>query len=164
MQKLMKVTTNVEEYASTATLPKVEQRLMKDAAKAMLDAYAPYSEFKVGAAVLLEDGTVVIGNNQENGAYPSGLCAERVAFFAARANHPTQRIMAVAIQASSRNMDVNQPVSPCGSCRQVMAEYERNQTHPIPILIAGETGPVYRMKSVSELLPLFFDGAFLKKI
>lgn len=164
MQEQMKLTLNIEVYPSAATLPDSERRLMQEAAKAMLGAYAPYSEFKVGAALLLENGTVVIGNNQENGAYPSGLCAERVAFFAARANYPKQRIMAVAIQASSENLEVSEPVSPCGACRQVMAEYEKNQTHPIPVLFSGETGPVYRMESVGELLPLFFDGGFLKKI
>ncbi len=164
MQEEFKVTTNVEVYADLTALPAADRSLMSAAAKAMMGAYAPYSGFRVGAALLLENGVVVIGNNQENGAYPSGLCAERVAFFAARANYPHQRIMSVAVQASSETFDVNEPVSPCGSCRQVMAEYERNQNHFIPILFSGETGPVYRMESLGSLLPFFFDGGFLKKI
>ncbi len=164
MQEEIKLTTIVEVYPGPAALPPADKSLLTEAAKAMLGAYAPYSEFKVGAAVLLENGTIVIGNNQENGAYPSGLCAERVAFFAARANYPHQRILAVAIQASSEHFEVNDPVSPCGGCRQVMAEYERNQNRPIPVLFSGETGPVYKMESVGALLPLFFDGGFLKKI
>lgn len=164
MQEQIKVTTNVQVFPTVADLSAPERKLMTAAAKAMLGAYSPYSEFKVGAAIQLENGTVVIGNNQENGAYPSGLCAERVAFFSARANYPRQRIVAVAIQASSENFEVSDPVSPCGACRQVMAEYERNQAEPIPILFSGESGPVYRMDTVGGLLPFFFDGDFLKKI
>lgn len=164
MQDRVKITTNVAVFADLDALTDVERRLMLSAGKALLGAYAPYSEFKVGAAVLLENGEVVLGNNQENAAYPSGLCAERVAFFAARANFPHQRILAVAIQASSESMPVTKPVSPCGGCRQVMAEYEHNQQSPIPMLFSGESGSIYRVESVSDLLPLAFNGDFLKKI
>lgn len=164
MQNSIKTTTNVAVIADLDALSDVERQLMLSAGKALLGAYAPYSEFKVGTAVLLENGEIILGNNQENAAYPSGLCAERVAFFAARANHPHQRIMAVAIQASSESAPVNEPVSPCGGCRQVMAEYEHNQQSPIPMLFSGESGPIYRVESVSELLPFAFKGDFLKKI
>lgn len=164
MQEHVKITTNVAVFADLSALTDVEKNLMLSAGKAMLGAYAPYSEFRVGAAVLLENGAIILGNNQENAAYPSGLCAERVAFFAARANHPHQRIMAVAIQASSETTPVTKPVSPCGGCRQVMAEYEHNQQSPIPMLFSGESGPIYRVDSISELLPFAFNGDFLKKI
>lgn len=164
MQERIKLTTNVDVFPDLSALSEKERMLMLEAGKAMLGAYAPYSEFKVGAAVLLENGTVVIGNNQENGAYPSGLCAERVALFAAHANFPHQRIVAMALQATSEQVEVSNPIAPCGGCRQVMAEYERNQQLPITVLFSGESGPIYRMDAVSDLLPLLFNGDFLKKI
>jgi len=163
MQKTITVSAEVTIYENLSELPSREQELMLAAGKAMLGAYAPYSNFRVGAAVLLESGEIIIGNNQENAAYPSGLCAERVALFAARANHPGQKILAVAIQAASESIAVSQPVSPCGGCRQVMAEYELNQNSDIPVLFCGESGPIYRMDSVSSLLPLVFKGEFLEK-
>lgn len=163
MQEHIKLTTNVAVFPTVSALNESDRKILLAAGKAMLGAYAPYSEFRVGAAVLMENGTVVLGNNQENGAYPSGLCAERVAVFSARANFPSQRIKAIAIQASSENLEVTEPVAPCGACRQVLAEYERNQQMHIPILFTGESGPVYRLETVSELLPFLFHGDFLKK-
>lgn len=127
-------------------------------------AYAPYSGFKVGCAILLEDQTIVIGNNQENAAYPSGLCAERVAFFAAAAQHPEKNIQAVAIYACSDNFKIKQPVSPCGACRQVMAEYEQKQKKPITLFLAAEgTDTILKFENVSCLLPLLFNEERLKK-
>lgn len=134
------------------------QSLLKSCVEAMHTAYAPYSKFHVGAALLLEDGTVVCGNNQENAAYPSGLCAERVAIFAAGANHPKKRILAIAITASSATFTSGDPVTPCGACRQSMLEYELKQDSPIPLYLLSPTGQVIRIPAVSQLLPLHFDA------
>lgn len=150
-------------YEQLSDLKPDERRIMEEANRAMQNAYAPYSEFKVGAAVLLFDGTIVLGNNQENGAYPSGLCAERVALFAAHSNFPDKKVRAIAIKASSDNLNVSEPVAPCGACRQVMVEYEQNQGEAIPVLFSGETGPIYRVEAVQNLLPFVFKGDFLKK-
>lgn len=163
MYKDIELKINVQVFASSADLVESERQLHIAAGKALLGAYAPYSRFSVGAAVLLENGQIVLGNNQENGAYPSGLCAERVALFAARANHPNLRIIALAIQAASDIQSVSGPVSPCGSCRQVMTEYENNQANQYPVIFSGQTGPVYRVASAGLLLPLGFNGSFLKK-
>lgn len=163
MQKTFTVSTSVSVFEKLSDLTATEMALLVEAGKALLGAYAPYSGFKVGAAVMLEGGEIVVGNNQENAAYPSGLCAERVALFAARAVHPNKKILALAVQASSGDTDVNIPVSPCGSCRQVMAEYEFNQNTDFPVLLSGATGPIYRFNSANDLLPLAFQGGFLKK-
>lgn len=163
MPEQINISTSAAVFEKLADLDLDERNLMEAANRAMNNAYAPYSEFKVGAAVLLTDGTIVLGNNQENGAYPSGLCAERVALFAAHANFPDKKVRAIAIQASSDNLSVSQPVAPCGACRQVMVEYEQNQGEAIPVLFAGETGPIYRVEAVQNLLPFVFKGDFLKK-
>ena len=134
---------------------------MKDAVKARHDAYAPYSKFTVGCALLLENGQVVTGSNQENAAYPSGLCAERVAIFAAGANFPGVRIIKMAITASPVNDSLDKPVPPCGACRQSIAEYESRQQNPIEIFFMGATGKVARAASLADLLPLIFDHNYL---
>lgn len=136
--------------------------LMAAACQALQGAYAPYSQFHVGAAVLLADGTVVLGSNQENAAYPSGMCAERTAIFAAGANHPGQRILAVAVTARPVSSPVCVAVSPCGACRQVMLEYEMKQNQPIRMLMQGENGETYVLDSVASLLPVGFSAANLK--
>lgn len=134
-------------------------KLLLDAAKACAKhAYAPYSQFNVGAAVLLENGTIVTGNNQENAAYPSGLCAERVALFYASSQFPEQKISAIALTAFTKNKLLSQPVAPCGACRQVMAEYEVKSKKDMRIIMAAQTGEVYTCKSVSHLLPLLFSN------
>jgi len=163
MSETLQFTTTLKVFPSTDALDELGKSLIKAAAGALKNAYAPYSEFKVGAALMLENGQIVVGNNQENAAYPSGLCAERVAFFAAGANFPGVKIIAAAVMASSDKYDVKEPVSPCGACRQVMAEYESKQLSPIPIYFGGETGPVYLVNSLGDLLPFKFSGAFLKK-
>ena len=148
-------------YDSLSELSDNDQQLMNQAIAARKKAYAPYSNFSVGAAILLDNETVVIGNNQENAAYPSGLCAERVAIFNAGANHPDNRILKIAVSASSSNNNVNEPVAPCGACRQTIAEYEVKQQQPITILFMGETGTVIETKSLKNLLPLGFDKSLL---
>ncbi|MDF0709003.1 MAG: cytidine deaminase [Bacteroidota bacterium] len=138
-----------------------EQKLLREAMEAKENAYAPYSKFKVGAAVLLDNGEVVIGNNQENSSYPSGLCAERVAVFQAGAKYPGVTIKTIAITASSANHEVQEPAAPCGNCRQSIIEYEQKQGSSISLLLRSEKGPIYKCNSVSDILPLAFNSSFL---
>lgn len=149
-------------FDSLENLPEGDQQLMKEAVKARGDAYAPYSNFQVGAAVLLENGSIVIGNNQENASYPSGLCAERVAVFHAGAKYPGVTIKTIAITATSKNYVVDTPAAPCGNCRQSIAEYEQKQDSPITLLLMGETGEVLKCDSIADILPLAFDNSFLR--
>ncbi|UII74881.1 cytidine deaminase [Flagellimonas sp. HMM57] len=146
---------DVDELASK------EQRLLQVAKEARESAYAPYSNFKVGAAVLLENGEIVIGNNQENASYPSGLCAERVAIFQAGARYPGVAIVSVAITATSNDYEVTVPAGPCGNCRQAIIEYEQRQKTSISLLLRGESGPIYKCESVADILPLAFNSSFL---
>ena len=148
-------------FDDEAELSQNDQKLLQDAAAARESAYAPYSKFKVGAAVLLENGEVVIGNNQENASYPSGLCAERVAIFHAGAKHPGVTIKSVAISASSSKHEVEEPAAPCGNCRQSIIEYEQKQNSPISLLLRSEKGPIYKCSSVADILPLAFNSSFL---
>jgi cytidine deaminase len=147
-----------ERYNSADELSAEMQTLVQAGIDAMHLAYAPYSGFSVGAALLLENGIIVKGNNQENAAYPSGLCAERVAFFSAGASYPNQRILAVVITASSALYTQGEPVSPCGSCRQSMLEYELKQRAPIPLYMISPSGEIIMAPSIQSLLPLFFDS------
>lgn len=148
-------------YEHEAELAPGDLDLLSRAREARSDAYAPYSGFQVGAAVLLETGEILLGNNQENASYPSGLCAERVAVFHAGATHPGIRILSVAVSASGRVMPLKVPAAPCGNCRQSLLEYEVKQGHPIRILMQGEQGRVYECPSVASLLPLGFEGSYL---
>ena len=155
------LTTTFYEYASAAELPAAEAELMASANEALERAYAPYSKFKVGAAVLLGNGTVVTGNNQENAAYPSGLCAERVALFAANSLYPNEKVVAIAITAKGGHIKVEKPIPPCGGCRQVIAESEYRYGSPIKLLMKGETESILVSNSIEDLLPLIFDGKML---
>lgn len=136
--------------------------LMLAAVAARKNAYAPYSNFQVGAALSLVNGKVVVGNNQENASYPSGLCAERVAIFQAGALYPGVSIESMAISATSKNYIVDQPAAPCGNCRQSISEYEVKQESPIAIMFMGEVGEIYKCDCVADLLPLAFSKLFLK--
>lgn len=151
------------EYDSDQELSQAEQELLKKAREASKSAYAPYSNFYVGAALLLENGLIVTGNNQENVAYPSGLCAERVAIYAAGAQYPNVAITTIAITCSSKNFKVDQPLSPCGACRQAMSEYEVRHNQNIRTILAGETGKILVMDSIADLLPFMFKAEELKK-
>ena len=159
--KNIRIEINLEVFESISDLPSSIQNLMNKAHQASENAYAPYSRFKVGAALQLESGEIIIGNNQENAAYPSGLCAERVAVFHAGATHPNATIVSMALTAKSLNNKVTSPVPPCGACRQVLAEYEVKQETPIAIYFMGETGKIVKANSVKELLPLIFDNSYL---
>ena len=160
--KKQKISFEVILFDSSAELSEADRQLMFEAVAARKNAYAPYSNFQVGAAVLMENGQVVIGNNQENASYPSGLCAERVAVFQAGARYPGVTVKALAITATSTNYVVDTPAGPCGNCRQALLEYERKQKSDIKLLLMGETGQVCQCPSVSSLLPLGFDSSFLR--
>lgn len=155
------ISTEIEVYASVKDLTKKDAQLILEAKKMVKLAYAPYSNFQVGAALLLENDQIITGNNQENAAYPSGLCAERVAIFSASAHYPKQAIKTIAISVKSKNTVVNQPLSPCGACRQVIAEYENKFKKPIRIIMTGEKGAVYIAQSIESLLPLMFSKKYL---
>ncbi|MDT0641442.1 cytidine deaminase [Zunongwangia sp. F363] len=159
--KPLTFTSSLEVYDSLGELPEDIQDLMKEAFKARDTAYAPYSKFNVGAAILLENGETVIGSNQENASYPSGLCAERTAFYFAGAKHPGVKMQKVAISAKSHQRAMENPVPPCGACRQAMVEYEVKQNAPIVLYFMGETGKVAKAKSVQDLLPFIFDSSCL---
>lgn len=149
-------------YSNLSDLPQKEQELMHKAVELSADAYAPYSEFNVGASILLKNGKIVAGSNQENAAYPSGLCAERVAMFAASANYRDEEMETLAIYAASETTAQKQ-ISPCGSCRQVMVEYEVKQNKNIKVLLMNAGREVWEFESCRDLLPLAFDATALKK-
>ncbi len=155
------ITTKFKKYENVKDLSADVQSLMKKAFEAREKAYAPYSHFSVGVAILLENGEVVMGSNQENAAYPSGLCAERVAIFYAGANFPDAKIKTIAITAGSKNNPTTSPIPPCGACRQSIAEYEIKQDSPIGIYFTGESGNVLYSESLKNLLPLMFDNKVL---
>lgn len=141
-------------------LPMCLQDAVRRAEEESCRAYAPYSGFQVGAAVLLSDGTLVGGNNQENAAYPSGLCAERVALFHANATYPDKEPIAIAIVARRDGLVVPHPVPPCGSCRQVLLESEKRYGHPIQVLLY-DGRDVTLLSCVHDLLPLSFSDTML---
>jgi cytidine deaminase len=157
-----KISFNITIYDSAEELNEGDKALMDAAVNARKKAYAPYSNFFVGASVLLENDEMLEGNNQENASYPSGLCAERVAIFYAGANFPGIKIKAIAISAASSGYEVSTPAAPCGNCRQAISEYEYKQQTPIKILLMGETGNVIKCDSIAELLPLGFNSSYLK--
>ncbi len=159
--KKIKLTSELLIHDSIEALSPDDKHLMQQAIEARKKAYAPYSKFSVGAAVLLANQKIVLGNNQENAAYPSGLCAERVAIFNANANHPGIPMLQIAISASSTLNEVKHPVAPCGACRQSISEYEISQEQAIRILFMGETGAIYETGSIEDLLPLSFDRTLL---
>ena len=148
-------------FESLEELDEQDHNLMLMAIDARKDAYAPYSKFMVGAAVLLENDKVVIGSNQENASYPSGLCAERVAVFQAGAKYPGVAIKAIAITAMSKTHLVEQPAAPCGNCRQAISEYEYKQKSPIELLLMGEKGEIIKCQSLADILPLGFNNSYL---
>lgn len=142
-------------------LSQSEKELMQIATEVREKAYAPYSQFMVGAAVLLDNGEIVIGSNQENASFPSGLCAERVAVFQAGARYPNVAIKTIAISVSSKTHEVDRPAAPCGNCRQAIAEYEQKQEIPISILMMGVSGKIFKCESLNDILPLAFGSSYL---
>ena len=138
-----------------------EKQLVEEARQATYRSYSPYSRFSVGASVLLANGLILSGSNQENAAYPSGLCAERTVLFYANSQYPNQPITMMAIAARSEKGFTEIPITPCGACRQVLAETEKRFEYPIRILLYGETETII-IDGVKDLLPFLFDEDILK--
>ena len=159
--KKIDIKTQITVFDSIEELPKSVNVLMEKAIEAKQTAYAPYSKFKVGAAFLLDDGTIVTGNNQENAAYPSGMCAERVAIWKVSSDYPNHKILQLAITASSSSQITKEPVAPCGACRQTLSEYELKQKDKIEVFFMGEVGKIIKTNSLLDLLPIAFDKSFL---
>jgi len=152
----MEIRINYEQYATLDELQEEDRALILSAKNASLLAYAPYSEFHVGAALLMEDGSILTGNNQENIAYPSGLCAERTALFYAGANFPELKVKRLAIYGAGALLNSQGPVTPCGSCRQVIAETIKRQGSALEILLSGADGRTVKFNDALDLLPLPF--------
>ena len=146
-----------EQYGSVEELSAADRELAEAAVRAIGGSYAPYSKFNVGAAVRMSDGTIVTGANQENAAYPSGLCAERTAMFYANAHYPDKAMTAIAIAASQGGVLCEKPATPCGQCRQVMAEYQTKGGQPMAIILVGSK-VIYRFDRVECVLPFIFDS------
>ncbi|MCS7019557.1 MAG: cytidine deaminase [Cytophagales bacterium] len=155
MAKAIQISIQLEVYQHIDELPETERYLLNRARQAASRAYAPYSNFLVGAALLTSEGKVVEGNNQENAAYPSGLCAERTALFAAGAMHPELQISMIAVSAKRRGDMYYTAANPCGACRQVIAEYQDRQHTPIRIIMEGN-GEIVIANGIDSLLPFRF--------
>lgn len=160
--KQLKQQIDYELYNSINELNEEDKSLLEKAMEYSTSAYAPYSHFNVGAAVLLENGVIVKGNNQENAAYPSGLCAERVALFSCGAQYPEVPIKTIAVTAFFENSKTPHPVSPCGNCRQVMVESEHRYQNNIRLIMITDGGKIIVLSSVKLLLPFLFNRDSLK--
>ena len=152
-----KINVTYQEYSSVEEMTPEDQALVAAALEAQKGSYSPYSDFQVGAALLLANGVIVKGANQENIAYPSGLCAERVAMFWAGANYPDVPMETLAIAGSDHGVLCESPASPCGSCRQVMAESQKKYKHPLQIILVGSKR-IRKFSCVEDLLPFIFDS------
>ena len=159
--KQITITTTISVYSSIEELSEFELQMMQKAIAVRKTAYAPYSKFKVGVSLFLDNGEIVTGSNQENAAYPSGLCAERVAIFHAGSVFPNCKIKQMFISASPENEELEVPIPPCGACRQSIAEYEMKQEEPIAIFFMGAKGEVFRSDSLRNILPLLFHKKYL---
>ena len=146
-----------QECESLDQLNPQDRKLADAAIAAIATSYAPYSNFNVGAAVLLEDGDVIQGSNQENAAYPSGICAERTALFYAGASRPDKAVVKIAIAAGQNGVLCENPVTPCGACRQVMVQSQLKGGHPIEIILIGSK-KIWKFAKVEDLLPFTFDS------
>lgn len=162
-KQVMEINLKLDVYDAVDDLGEEDGKLMQLAREVAVEAYAPYSNFNVGAALLLANGEIIKGSNQENIAYNSGICAERVALFAAGANYPGVPVVAMAVTATSATVNLDSPLSPCGACRQVMAEYEKLGGDPFRIIMSGETGKVWVAHDVATILPLIFHSDAVKK-
>lgn len=149
-------TLSYQQYDSVTALSEEDQLLCEKAKQALNSSHSPYSKFRVGTAVLLADGQVVLGSNQENVAYPSGLCAERVALFNIGSNYPSAVIKTMAITAFTENFEIENPVTSCGGCLQVMIEMEKRQQSPIAVIFYCLNGKVIKVNDVKTLMPFSF--------
>ena len=146
-----------EEYASVEEMSAADRELCRAAVEALDGSYAPYSHFHVGAAVRMSDGTIVKGANQENAAFPSGLCAERTAMFSAGANYPGLDMVSIAVVARQDGRICSVPVAPCGACRQVMIQYQNKAGKPMSVILVG-ADHIKKFSRVDDILPLIFDN------
>jgi cytidine deaminase len=153
--KESKIEITVYEAANAKELAPADSALLHEAIEATKNAYSPYSKFNVGAAVLLDNGEIIHGSNQENAAYPSGLCAERVALFYASSRYPNVAISAIAINSAVNGKENHDPVYPCGDCRQVLLECENRFGKPIKVIM-GSASKIQMVRSIKDLLPLSF--------
>ncbi len=151
------IKTSFEEYGSIEELSAEDRELATEAIHAMQGAYAPYSHFHVGAAVRMSNGQIVRGANQENAAFPSGLCAERTAMFAAGARYPDKDMRSIALAGGVYGRITEQPATPCGACRQVMAQYQTKAGQPMSVIMVG-AHKVWKFERVDDILPLIFDS------
>ncbi|MFD0989946.1 cytidine deaminase [Mariniflexile jejuense] len=159
--KEVQITSTLHIFENLNELPNDVVFLMQKAIEVRGKAYAPYSNFNVGAALLLDNGEVVTGNNQENASYPSGLCAERTAIYYAGSQYPNAKVVKMAISATSKSKPTLSPIPPCGACRQAISEYEVKQETPIEIYFMGEAGQIAKSASLANLLPFVFDKSAL---
>lgn len=148
-------------YPAPADLPGPAGELLEVARAALPEAYAPYSRFQVAAAARTESGAVFSACNTENAAYPMCICAERSVLAAAASMKPHEKVVSMAITVKSPNQVLSEPASPCGACRQVLAEHEQRHGHQLELILQGEVGPVYVIKRAQDLLPLGFGAEFL---
>ena len=152
-----KFTVSYLEYSSIEELGPEDRELAAEAIEAMKGSYAPYSHFNVGAAVRMSNGQIVRGANQENAAYPSGLCAERTAMFAASAKYPDKDIRSIALGGGVYGRLTQDPATPCGACRQVMAQYQQKAGKPISVIMLGASR-IWKFEKVDDILPFIFDS------
>lgn len=157
---MLNITTVINEYQFNE-LSEDDQKLVENAKTITNNSYAPYSKFSVGAAALLDNGLIVTGTNQENAAYPSGICAERTTLFYANSQYPNNRVVTIAIAARTEKGFIDMPIPPCGACRQVMLETENRYKKPMRVLLYGEKS-IYEIRSVSDLLPLSFNASAME--
>ena len=161
--EIKSIKTEFQVFENHNELPKDIAHLLAKAKEAAMHAYARYSHFRVGAAILLENGEIVIGSNQENAAYPSGICAERTAAFYASArfpNVPFKKIAIISVNPDKQNVD---PTAPCGACRQVLIEYEQKSQQNLEVIISSALGKTFIFNSAEDLLPCSFHAGFLPK-
>jgi cytidine deaminase len=160
--KKEKVQFEYQVFENCDELSESDALLLKAAREITLNAYAPYSQFLVGAVAKLQSGETISGTNQENASYPVGICAERVLLSAASVLHRNVPIETMAISYRSEKSESNKPVSPCGMCRQALREYEQRMHHPIRLILSGITGKIFIIDNVSDILPFSFGGEDLK--
>ncbi|MBC7914799.1 MAG: cytidine deaminase [Pyrinomonadaceae bacterium] len=157
-------TIAIDVFNSIEELQEKDKLLCEAAVNALNNSHSPYSNFKVGAAIRLQSGHVLYGSNQENVAYPSGLCAERVALFHAGANYPDDAVESIAITAQTNSFEILNPITPCGSCLQVLAEYEKKQKASITVLMYCINGQIWKGRGIETFLPfLFFEDKLAKQ-
>lgn len=159
--KTISLESKILVYEDREEVPADIMDLICQAEEAAKRAYSPYSHFSVGAAIMLNNGQVVTGNNQENAVYPSGLCAERTAAFAASSLYPEVPFSKIAVTAINPVEPLKVPISPCGSCRQVLYEYEQKFGQPIEVILSSQVGSIYHLRCVADLLPYTFHAGFL---